>query len=104
MSGVLNMKNFTRKVVILENLTSPYIHQAIIVLNDYNPANEAKVIKDAEKVVSQYLTKNGYANADNTKTYVAKPNSVRKKKNKFPSMLGIFAALAIAIGVIIKFI
>ena len=30
---------------ILDNITSPYIHQAIIVLNDYNPSMESKIIK-----------------------------------------------------------
>ncbi len=73
------MKNSTRKVVILENLTSPYVHQAIIVLNDYKPENENKVINDAEKVVNEYLKKNGYIDFDKTKIYTMKQNA--KKKN-----------------------
>lgn len=96
------MKNFTRKVVILENLTSPYIHQAIIVLNDYNPANEAKVIKDAEKVVSQYLIKNGYSNADNTKTYVAKKHKPDKRSHKASTLFCALAVIAFVACLIIK--
>lgn len=49
------MKNSTKQVVILDNFSSPYIHQAILILKDYNPALEDKVIEEAEKVVSEYL-------------------------------------------------
>lgn len=96
------MKNFTRKVVILENLTSPYIHQAIIVLNDYSPANETKVIKDAEKVVSQYLIKNGYANADNTKTYVSERRKEQKSAVKGQVVFCALAAITITAFLLIK--
>lgn len=102
MSGVLCMKNFTRKVVILENLTSPYIHQAIIVLNDYNPANETKVINDAEKIVSQYLIKNGYMDRDNTKTYVSKEHNKQKNKSHVKSVLAVLLGMAVFLTAIIK--
>jgi hypothetical protein len=49
------MKDMTKQVIILNNFTSPYIHQAIIVLKDYNPALEDQVLRDAEKIVSKYL-------------------------------------------------
>ena len=49
------MKNNTKQVVILDNFSSPYIHQAILILKDYNPALEDKVIAEAEKIVSDYL-------------------------------------------------
>lgn len=49
------MKNITKQVVILDNFSSPYIYQAILILKDYNPALEDKVIEDAEKIVSAYL-------------------------------------------------
>lgn len=71
------MKNSTRKVVILENITSPYIQQAIIVLKDYNPLFENKALFDAEKVVNDYLQKNGYISAAPTKKY-----TTRKERNK----------------------
>lgn len=51
------MKNSTKQVVILDNFSSPYIYQAILILKDYNPALEDKVIAEAEKVVSDYLNK-----------------------------------------------
>lgn len=51
------MKELTKKVVILNNFTSPYISQAIIVLKDYNPKLENKAISDAEKIVSRYIEK-----------------------------------------------
>lgn len=50
------MKNSTRQVVILDNFSSPYIHQAILILKDYNPSLEDKVIEEAERVVSRYLS------------------------------------------------
>lgn len=49
------MKELTKKVVILNNFTSPYVSQAIIVLKDYNPKLESKAIADAEMIVSKYI-------------------------------------------------
>lgn len=51
------MKNTAKKVVILNNLSSPYISEAIIILKEYNPDLEKKVIADAEKIVSEYMEK-----------------------------------------------
>ncbi len=51
------MKNTTKQVVILDNFSSPYIHQAILILKNYNPALEDKVIEEAERVVGEYLNK-----------------------------------------------
>ncbi len=50
------MKDLTKKVVILENLASPYVHQAIIVMRDYNPKLEAKAVIEAERIVNAYLS------------------------------------------------
>ena len=50
------MKN-TKQAVILDNFSSPYIYQAILILKDYNPALEDKVIADAERIVSAYLNR-----------------------------------------------
>lgn len=52
------MRDMTKKVVILNNFSSPYISEAIIVLKEYNPKLEGKVIADAEKIVSDYIEKN----------------------------------------------
>lgn len=49
------MKNLTKKVVILENLASPYVHQAIIVMRDYNPKLDTKAVAEAERIVNAYL-------------------------------------------------
>lgn len=49
------MKNSTKQVVILDNFTSPYIHQAILILKDYNPAMEHKIIAEAERIVASYF-------------------------------------------------
>ncbi len=49
------MKDLTKKVVILENLASPYVHQAIIVMRDYNPKLESRAVMEAERIVSAYL-------------------------------------------------
>lgn len=49
------MKELTKKVVILNNFSSPYVSQAIIVLKDYNPKLDSKAIADAEMIVSKYI-------------------------------------------------
>ena len=77
------MKELTKKVVILNNFSSPYISQAIIVLKDYNPKLESKVVADAEMIVSRYIDrmqKNGQP-----------PRTARKKG----SLLKIFIGLAL---------
>lgn len=61
------MKDLTKRVVILKNLSSPYVHQAIIVMRDYNPKLETKAVLEAERIVNAYLDnmklKNGRAAA-----------------------------------------
>ena len=51
------MKDLKRKVMILNNLTSPYISEAIIILKDYDPKFDTKAILDAERIVNEYLNK-----------------------------------------------
>ncbi len=89
------MKKIPRKVVILENLTSPYIHQAIIVLNDYKPNQETKVIMDAERVVNEYLKSHSFS-ADNTKVYSRKK---KKKKNGWLTLACVCAVACIALAI-----
>lgn len=94
------MKNTTKKVVILDNITSPYIQQAIIVLKDYVSVSETKIISDAEKIVNEYLEKN-WLISDNTKQYLKS----KKKKNKNKALLFIsFSALLIGTVVLFHFI
>ena len=92
------MKNSTRKVVILDNITSPYIQQAIIVLNEKAVLSESKVISDAERIVNEYLKRNGYCGNDTTKVYENKQN----KKNK--SRYGFFATVLIAFSIAVYFV
>lgn len=49
------MKDMMKKVVILDNLASPYVHQAIIVMRDYDPRLENRAVMEAERIVSAYL-------------------------------------------------
>ena len=49
------MKELIKKVVILNNFSSPYVSQAIIILKDYNPKLESRAIADAETIVSRYI-------------------------------------------------
>lgn len=74
------MKELTKKVVILNNFTSPYVSQAIIVLKDYNPKLEGKAIEDAETIVSRYIERiqrNGQP-----------PKAARKKGNLLKICVG----------------
>ena len=49
------MKNSTKQVVVLDNLSSPHIVQAILFLKDENTIREDKIILEAEKIVAQYF-------------------------------------------------
>ena len=80
------MKELTKKVIILNNFTSPYISQAIIVLRDYDPRLEGRAVADAEMIVSRYaqrLQQNGQP-----------AKAVRKNKRIIKAVL--FAAVAAA--------
>lgn len=69
------MKDLTKKVVILENLASPYVHQAIIVMRDYNPKLESRAVLEAERIVSAYLDNMKLKNGRGKKTSVRKIHS-----------------------------
>lgn len=87
------MKDLTKKVVILENLASPYVHQAIIVMRDYNPKLESRAVMEAERIVSAYL--------DNMKL-----KSGRRKKHSAHKLrsLFIYASISlVSIGLTILF-
>lgn len=87
------MKELTKKVVILNNFSSPYVSQAIIVLKDYNPRLEGKAIEDAEMIVSRYIDKiNGGQSA----------KTVRRKNKLFKILIG--AVIIIAICAAIKYL
>lgn len=81
------MKELTKKVVILNNFSSPYVSQAIVILKDYNPKLEGKVISDAEMIVSKYIEK------------IQKNEQPRRVARPRAKILKIFLCLC-AIGVI----
>lgn len=49
------MNNLSKKAIILESITSPYIYQAIIILNEAGINHQTKALQDAEKIVSEYI-------------------------------------------------
>ena len=51
------MKNKEKKVIILDNIASPFISQAIIILKEGAEYEEHNIIKEAEKIVSGYFPK-----------------------------------------------
>ena len=51
------MKNKEKKVIILDNIASPFISQAIIILKEGAEYEENNIIKEAEKIVSGYFSK-----------------------------------------------
>ncbi len=59
------MKNLSKQVVILDELSSPYVHQAIIILKKYTPEKHEKIIEEAEKVVLEYFNRNSKQNTYN---------------------------------------
>ena len=69
------MKDLTKKVVILENLASPYVHQAIIVMRDYNPKLEAKAVIEAERIVDAYLSDMKLKSGENRKRPIRRKSS-----------------------------
>ena len=50
------MKNKEKKVIILDNIASPFISQAIIILKEGAEYEENNIIKEAEKIVSGYFS------------------------------------------------
>ena len=75
------MKDITRKVVILDNITSPYIHQAIIVLKDKARDSGPAVMEEAERVVNEYLSK---INTDDMEVTLYSRPYEKAKKSKLP--------------------
>ena len=86
------MKDITKKVVILNNLSSAHISEAIIVLKDYDPRLEGKIISEAEKKVSDYIDRT-------KKKEQALKRPVRKKTNSVLLCLISMVAFAIVAGI-----
>lgn len=101
-----NMKDITKKVVILNNFSSPYISEAIIVLREYDRKLEGKIIDDAEKIVADYISKNTPVRGTAVSAAVkeapvkkrrAKPAAKRRMKRKPHITVPVLIALAAAV-------
>ena len=87
------MKDLKRKVMILNNLTSPYISEAIIILKDYDPKFDTKAILDAERIVNEYLNKENGRHTDTVRPW--------KKILKFTVLFAIMA-ICFVIGYLVR--
>ena len=54
------MKNLTKQAVILDNLSSPYICQAILILKGQPDGQQEKIIAEAEEIVAKYFNHDEY--------------------------------------------
>ena len=68
------MNNNTRKIVVLNNLKSQRIEQAIFILRDENVTNEADAVSEAQRIVEAYLAE--------TRRPLMEKNTKNKKKGK----------------------
>ena len=55
------MKSTTHRVVILNNVKSEIISQAILVLKSSDGLSESAVLAEAERVVEKYMQNGGYS-------------------------------------------
>ena len=101
------MKDITKKVVILNNFSSPYISEAIIVLREYNPKLEGRIIDEAERIVADYIDSHTVKTItkENKKERLPKLTAHKMHQKKRPhftlSAVLIIAALAL-IGILLR--
>ena len=89
------MKDLSKQVVILDNLPSQYIHQAIIILKNYTPENQQKIITEAEQIVSEYFHKNPPNNV---------PHNIERKDNFRLKCAVTILSIALTISTLVNFI
>lgn len=77
------MKNTTHRVVILKNVNSELISQAILILKDSVRENDSKLMAEAESIVEKYMT----------------CRSVPVQKNKRKLTVGILSVCIAAVGI-----
>lgn len=53
------MKDITKRVIILNNFSSPHIQQAIVILKSSAPENETPLVLEAERVIDDYFARCG---------------------------------------------
>ena len=78
------MKNTTHRVVILNNVNSALISQAILILKDGSTCCDSTVMEEAERIVEKYMKNRGISAAP-----------VRRKNGRF---LLAFSACALIAG------
>ena len=70
----------------MDNISSEYIHQAIIILKSYPPGQHDKIIAEAERIVSSYFDRSVL-------------QTENRGKNNVGILKGIIIALSIALSV-----
>ena len=96
------MNNSTKKAVILKNPSSPYIYQAIIILNENGILNENKALLDAEKIVSDYILRHKKNEKEDIILYSRKKHSKKEFISK-KSLVFISCFLTICVGYLLFF-
>lgn len=86
------MRDMAKKAVILNNFSSPYISEAIIIIKDCGVEAESRAVREAEKIVSDYIRAHSKGGQLSSKP-------VRPKKRKFflAALFLIAAAAAFAV-------
>lgn len=103
------MKDTTKKVVILDNLSSPYVHQAIIVMREFDPRLESRAVTDAERIVGAYLDNmklNTERESRRSARYSKKNEQqipAARKRRGFPLFIATIAVLLIIAAVVFRF-
>ncbi len=78
------MKNKEKKVIILDNISSPFIAQAIIILKEGAPEKDDGIIKEAERIVAGYFPQK-------------KKSRTTKRQNLLAGGICLFAFLVLAV-------
>ncbi len=81
------MKNTTHRVVILKNVNSDMISQAILILKDSVRENETNLMEEAERIVEKYMN--------------TKPALMPKSNNKLTAGILSLGVILIGIGIFI---
>lgn len=81
------MKNTIHRVVILKNVNSDMISQAILILKDSVRENETNLMEEAERIVEKYMS--------------TKPALVTKNNNKLTAGILSLGVIIIGLGIFI---
>lgn len=92
-SVIFVMKNMSKQVIILDNISSPYIYQAIIILKNHPPHCNEKIIAEAEKIVANYF---------NSDMPEAQQHNIGRKSSIKLKISVIFLSIALAASTLIN--